>query len=135
MTISQLARRAQVGTETIRFYEREGLLAQPRKPANGYRQYGTQHLDRVRFIKQCQGFGFSLAEAGQLLEMLDREEARCAEACDLAKRKIAELRKRIAEYEALTAKLSALLRKPCLSGDKHECGLMEELRNVNGNVH
>jgi MerR family mercuric resistance operon transcriptional regulator len=51
MTISQLARRAQVGTETIRFYEREGLLAQPRKPVEGYRQYGETHLERVRFVK------------------------------------------------------------------------------------
>jgi MerR family transcriptional regulator, mercuric resistance operon regulatory protein len=130
MTISELARRACVGTETIRFYEREGLLARPRKPEQGYRRYGEAHVERVRFIKQCQSFGFSLAEAGQLIEMLERDEASCAEACDLAKRKIGELRKRIAEYEALAGRLKGLLERPCATGDKHGCGLIEELRNV-----
>jgi MerR family mercuric resistance operon transcriptional regulator len=130
MTISELARRAQVGTETIRFYEREGLLAQPRKPLSGYRRYQEEHLERVRFIKQCQSFGFSLAEAKQLAEMLESNEASCAEACDLAKRKIGELRKRIAEYESLTTRLKGLLEKPCTTGDKHGCGLIEVLSSV-----
>ncbi len=119
-----------MGTETIRFYEREGLLAQPRKPVQGYRRYGETHLERVLFIKQCQSFGFSLADAGQLIEMLERDEASCAEACELARRKIGELRKRIAEYEALAARLTGLLERPCVTGDKHGCGLIAELRNV-----
>ena len=128
MTISQLARRAQVGTETIRFYERAGLLAQPRKPVAGYRQYGESHLERVRFVKQCQAFGFTLAEAKRLLEMLDRGEADCETACELAERKIEELRKRIREYEALAGRLAGLLRQPCRAAGAAPCALMEELR-------
>lgn len=130
MTISELARRAQVGTETIRFYEREGLLAQPRKPVSGYRRYGAEHLERVRFIKQCQSFGFTLAEAKELAEMLESNEASCTEACDLATRKIGELQKRIHEYELLVGRLQGLLAKPCKTGEKHGCGLIEELQNV-----
>ena len=131
MTISQLARRAQVGTETIRFYEREGLLAQPRKPLQGYRQYTEQHLERVHFVKQCRGFGFSLAEARSLLEMLDSGEANCAKACELAERKIKELHLRIAEYESLALRLGALLHKPCVPNEKASCALIEELKEGN----
>jgi MerR family mercuric resistance operon transcriptional regulator len=128
MTISQLARRAQVGTETIRFYEREGLLVQPRKPQEGYRQYGDEHVERVRFIKQCQGFGFTLQEAKDLLGMLDRGEADCEPACNLAKRKIAELRKKIAEYKALAERLEALLDRPCASRRAANCAVIASLR-------
>ncbi|MDX2267086.1 MAG: MerR family transcriptional regulator [Bryobacter sp.] len=128
MTISQLARRARVGTETIRFYEREGLLVQPRKPPQGYRQYTEEYVSRVRFIKQCQAFGFTLNEARELLRMLERGEADCAPACDLARRKIGELERRIAEDKALLERLTALLDKPCRSQKTADCAVMETLR-------
>lgn len=137
MTISELARRAQVGTETIRFYEREGLLAQPRKPAHGYRQYEARHLEQLRFIRQCRGFGFTLAEAKQLLQLWERNEeagtearqGTCHEACELAQRKVVELRQRIAESEALAQRLEKLLAQPSRA-ESGECGVMAELGSV-----
>lgn len=136
MTISELARRAQVGTGTIRFYEREGLLAQPRKPAQGYRQYEARHLEQLRFIRQCRGFGFTLAEAKELLALWERQERgqqtgqqTCGKACALAQRKVVELRQRIAESEALAQRLEKLLAQA--SRDENgECGVMAELGSV-----
>ena len=69
-TISKLAKEANVGVETVRFYERKGLLEQPIKPIQGYRQYTEQALSRLLFIKRAQYLGFTLAEISSLLILL-----------------------------------------------------------------
>lgn len=127
MTISEAARLAKVGVETIRFYEREGYLQQPRKPRNGYRQYGPDHLERIRFLQQCKNFGFSLAEAAQLAASLQEGKASCESTCDLAERKLTELRAKIAEYELLAQRLEKLLDSPCRRQQNASCSVVAAL--------
>ncbi|MBM3758791.1 MAG: MerR family transcriptional regulator [Acidobacteria bacterium] len=129
MTISEVAKQAKVGVETIRFYEREGLLEQPRKPVSGYRQYLTSHVERIRFLKQCQSFGFSLAEAGMLAHSLERGAATCEDACNLAERKLKDLKAKIAEYEALARRLENLVDAPCRRQQNAQCSVVDALTN------
>lgn len=131
MTISEAARLAQVGVETIRFYEREGLLVQPRKPHSGYRQYAAQHVERVRFLKQCQSFGFSLAEAGTLAASLDAGVVSCEETCKLAERKLMELNRKIAEYQLLAQRIQTLVDAPCRREVNADCSVVATLKNGN----
>jgi MerR family mercuric resistance operon transcriptional regulator len=129
MTISEAAGLAQVGVETIRFYEREGLLTQPRKPQTGYRQYTTHHVERIRFLKQCQSFGFSLAEAGTLASSLDSGAVSCEETCKLAERKLVELNRKIAEYQLLAQRIQSLVDSPCRREANSDCSVVETLKN------
>jgi MerR family transcriptional regulator, copper efflux regulator len=78
-TIGQLAERAGVGVETIRFYERRGLIAQPKRPADGYRKYDEQVANRIRFIRQAQELGFTLNEIKQLLSLRVDPRTSCAD--------------------------------------------------------
>lgn len=131
MTISEAARLAQVGVETIRFYEREGLLVQPRKPHSGYRQYAIQHVERVRFLKQCQSFGFSLAEAGTLAASLDSGVVSCEDTCKLAERKLEQLNRKIAEYQQLAQRIRSLVDAPCRREANADCSIVATLKNAN----
>lgn len=127
MTISEVARQAKVGVETVRFYEREGLLKQPHKPDSGYRQYNTTHVERIRFLKQCQSFGFTLSEAGMLAQSLEQGMATCENTCTLAERKLRDLRAKIAEYEALAEKLEKLVDAPCRRQQNSHCSVVDAL--------
>lgn len=69
MKISELATHADVNVQTIRFYEREGLLRKPDRTPNGYRMYGREDAERIRFIRVCQGLGFTLREVRQLIRL------------------------------------------------------------------
>lgn len=131
MTISETARLARVGVETVRFYEREGLLAQPRKPQTCYRQYTAKHVERIEFLKQCQSFGFSLAEAGKLAASLESGVATCEETCKLAERKLEELKRKIAEYQQLAQRIEVLLDSPCRREANTDCSLVAALKNAN----
>lgn len=128
MTISEVARQALVGVETIRFYEREGLLAQPRKPQSGYRQYTTSHLERIRFLKQCQAFGFTLAEAATLADSLESGAPTCEKTCNLAERKLTELKKKIEEYQKLATRIESLLDSPCRRTANADCSVVAALK-------
>jgi len=77
MTIGKLAKRAGVGVETIRFYERKGLLPEPPRRYSGYREYPESAIDRVRFIRRAKELGFTLKEIGELLELRIRPGTTC----------------------------------------------------------
>jgi MerR family mercuric resistance operon transcriptional regulator len=104
-TIGGLAREAGVGVETIRFYERRGLLAQPDKPPQGHRRYGPEALRDLRFIRKAKDLGFTLAEIRDLLDLFQGEGATCGEAARRARAKQAEVRERIAELQEMEAAL------------------------------
>lgn len=127
MRISEAARLAKVGVETIRFYEREGLIEQPRKPLSGNREYSAEHVERIRFLKQCQSFGFSLSEAAMLANSLEQGNATCQSTCELAERKLAELRRKIAEQQSLAQRLEALLDSPCRRDRNAACSVVAAL--------
>src|SRR5947209_4627794 len=109
LTIGQLATRAGVGVETIRFYEREGLLAEPERLASGYRQYPPEAVDRVRFIRRAQRLGFTLKDAKELLNLRDDPDASRADVRERAVAKLADIEARIRELEGMRADLGRLV--------------------------
>ena len=121
MTIARLGAAAGVGVETVRYYQRRGLLAVP--PSLGaVRRYGAEDVRRLRFIRRAQSAGFTLDEIGELLA-LDRTDDR-ARVRELASERLAALDARIAELEASRGALERL-RSTCASGRKGPCPILE----------
>ena len=113
LSIGRLAAEGGVNVETIRYYQRRGLICAPVKPASGYRRYPPETLRRVRFIKRAQSLGFSLAEIAALLGL---DEARdCVTTRDLAARKLEDVRSKLADLKAMQRALTSLVRQ-CDSG-------------------
>jgi len=106
-TISRLAQQAGVSVETIRFYQRRGLLAQPEKPSGGIRRYGEADVARVQFIKAAQRIGFTLGEIVQLLQWDDG--AHCPEARAIAARRLDDVRRRLADLQRIETALVQLV--------------------------
>jgi MerR family copper efflux transcriptional regulator len=127
LTIGQLAKAGGVGVETIRFYEREGLIAEPPRRRSGYRQYPLSAVRRVRFIRRAKQVGFTLAEIQDLLSLRVSENRRCAEVRDLARAKVRDIERRIAELERMAAALLRLSRACRGSGPTGECPLLDAL--------
>lgn len=121
MTIARLGAAAGVGVETVRYYQRRGLLSVPAR-AGAVRRYGPEDVRRLRFIRRAQAAGFTLEEIGELLA-LDRTGDR-ARVRALAGERLAALDRRIAELEASRAALERL-RATCASGIKGPCPILE----------
>jgi MerR family mercuric resistance operon transcriptional regulator len=107
LTIGKLAERAGVNVETIRYYQRRGLLDEPKKPLGGYRRYPSDTVKRVRFIKRAQGLGFTLEEVAGLVR-LDAAGA-CAETREVAAHKLALIEVKLSELGAMREGLAALV--------------------------
>jgi len=107
LTIGRLARAAGVHVETIRYYQRRGLLPEPARPPGGVRRYPAALVDRIRFIKRAQQLGFSLKEIGELLELGD---GRCADVRARAEARLTQVEAQIRDLERLRATLAALVR-------------------------
>jgi MerR family copper efflux transcriptional regulator len=107
LTIGALAREAGVNVETIRYYERRGLLAKPARPESGYRQYPQETITRLLFIKRAQALGFSLKEIGELLS-LEIVDINCAKVLALTQRKILDIESKICSLTAIKLTLSEL---------------------------
>ncbi|MBA4805497.1 MAG: MerR family DNA-binding protein [Brevundimonas sp.] len=127
LTIAGLAAAGGVGVETVRYYQRRGLLPEPPRPAGGgsgggVRRYGPEEARRLRFIRSAQAAGFTLEQIGELLA-LDAGEDR-ARARELAETRIAALDARIAELEAARASLRRLARA-CAAGGTGPCPILE----------
>lgn len=124
-TIGALAKRADVNVETIRFYQRRGLLKEPAKPIKGIRHYTEHDLQRLRFIKQGQKVGFSLDE---VLELLSLEDGRqCREAKEIALRKLLLIRKRIEDLRTMEGTLSTLIKSCANNTDPVFCPIIDTL--------
>jgi MerR family mercuric resistance operon transcriptional regulator len=108
-TIGKLAKTAGVGVETIRFYQRRGLLDEPERPFRGVRRYTDHAVQRIRFIKEAQKLGFSLAEVAELLQL--DEGMHCHEAQDVTLRKLTVIRARIAALRTMEQTLSDLAER------------------------
>ncbi len=121
LTVGALAAAAGVGVETVRYYQRRGLLETP-KAANGYRRYGAAHLERLGFIKRAQAIGFTLDEVAELLSLNDSRDHRIARA--LAKEKILDIEGRIAELERMADALRRLVRVCAHGGEGMPCPII-----------
>jgi DNA-binding transcriptional MerR regulator len=106
----ELARRAGVSTDTLRHYERKGVLPKPRRLGNGYRMYPADSVERVRLIRRALSVGFTLDELARFLKARDRGQAPCREVRALAAEKLEELEGRLAEMTALRDELRATLK-------------------------
>lgn len=109
MKISEVAALTNTSTKTLRFYENSGLLPPPARTASGYRNYGPEIVDRLRFIHRGQAAGLALQEVRQILAIHDRGEAPCAHVRQLLSTRIDEVRAQIAELIALEGHLQTLL--------------------------
>jgi MerR family mercuric resistance operon transcriptional regulator len=102
-TIGRLAALADVNVETVRYYQRRGLLPEPRRPPGQVRHYGDVELGRLRFIRRAQAMGFTLAEVGQMLTLTTSQA--CSATRSLAAAKLREIERRMAELGALREEL------------------------------
>lgn len=125
MSIGPLARAGGVTVETVRFYQRRGLLREPAKHARGIRRYGQSDLLRLRFIRAAQRLGFSLTEVAELLRLEDGTH--CAEARVLAERKLTEVRAKLEDLARLEVTLSSLVKACRTRGGTPSCPLIASL--------
>ena len=132
-TISRLARRVDVNTETIRYYEREGLLEPPERLPSGYRIFPENAVQRVHFIKRAQKLGFSLHEIKELLSLRQELTGReCARVKRLAAEKIKEIDRKIEALAGMRSVLKDLEEQCPGSGPLSGCPIVESLQFDNG---
>lgn len=124
-TIGAFARAAGVNVETIRFYQRKGLLPEPDKPYGGIRRYDETAVTRVRFVKSAQRLGFSLDEVAELLRLEDGTH--CREASALAEVKLDNVRDKLADLARLEAALAKLVRSCRATKGNVSCPLIAAL--------
>ncbi len=131
LTIGQLAKESNVHVETIRYYERRGLISKPPRSVSNYRMYSSENLRRLKFIKHAQGLGFSLKEIKEILSLRAIPRARCADVQKYTTRKIEELQERIHSLTRMRRSLEKLLRE--CSGDlpATECPILESMESEN----
>ncbi len=127
LTIGQLAKATQVGVETLRYYERRGLLPEPPRRESGYRQFPAEAIKRIRFIKRAQNLGFSLREISRLLALSDGQEAGCEDVRQFALEKVREIETKIDHFTRLKRILLDLVRKCQGSGPLTDCAIIESL--------
>lgn len=125
LTIGAFARVAEVHVETIRFYQRKGLLPEPDKPYGSIRRYGTADVARVQFVKSAQRLGFSLDEISRLL-LLD-DGTHCDEARELGEKKLAGVRDKLADLQRIEAVLISLVERCRTTQGKISCPLIASL--------
>lgn len=124
-TIGRLASEAGVNVETVRYYQRRGLLHEPDRPLGGVRRYSEAHTRRLRFIKQAQTLGFSLDEVKDLLALDDGTH--CREAARFASRKLATVRDRVRQLRRIERALAALVDQCQCNTGKVRCPLIAAL--------
>ena len=127
-TIGALAETAGVNVETIRFYQRKGLMPEPEKPYGSIRRYGAAELARVRFIKSAQRLGFTLEEVGELLKLEDG--ARCSEARQLAEQKLVDVRQKLSDLQRIESVLAGLVARCSAVRGRVNCPLIASLQEV-----
>jgi Hg(II)-responsive transcriptional regulator len=131
LTIGQVARRAGVRTDTVRFYERRGLIPAPARRASGYRDFPEDTVRRIRFIKRAQGLGFTLDEVEQLLRLRASSRAHCADVLDIADHKMQLIEEKITDLQAMRRALRQLA-SACRGGKPVvECPIIESLERNN----
>lgn len=130
MKIGELAQVAQCSVETIRYYEREGLLLTPGRTAGNFRVYGPEHVDRLRFIRNCRALDMSQEEIHTLLALADRPADGCGAINTVFDQHIAHVDERIRELTQLKQQL-AVLRKRC-EGEQavDACGILQGLTTM-----
>lgn len=124
LTIGQVAKRGEVNIETVRYYERQGLIPSPPRRESGYRQYPEETVARVRFIKRAQELGFSLKEIAELLSLRVGPGTTCGDVKRLADGKIMEIEGKIQTLERMRDALARLVETCEESRQAEECPIL-----------
>ncbi len=124
LTIGKLAIQAEVTIETIRYYQRIGLLAEPEKPSNGYRLYTSDATNRIRFIKRAQQAGFTLKEIAELLSF---DGSHCSDVQKIAEHKCQQIDTQIKDLTALRNVLDSLVKRCQADASTERCSLIDAL--------
>lgn len=127
MTIGQVAIRAGVHVQTVRFYERKGLIEKAPRSASGYRQYTAETVRRIRFIKHAQEVGFSLREIDDLFSLRLDPDTTCSDIQQQALRKVAEIEERMASLEQMKQALTTLALQCGANKTLSDCPILDAL--------
>lgn len=134
MKIGDLSKLTQTQVETIRYYEREGLLPEPERTEGNYRIYGEAHAERLAFIRHCRSLDMTLDEIRELLRFKDDPESNCAEVNILLDEHISHVADRIRELRALEKQLKSLRERCCEAQAAANCGILDELSRPVGKL-
>jgi MerR family mercuric resistance operon transcriptional regulator len=127
LTIGQVAREAGVNIQTIRYYERRGLLPEPSRAESGYRSYGEEAVRQIRFIRNAKELGFSLKEIGELLSLRLDPGGMSAAVKELAKEKLVDIQEKIDTLQRMRAALEGLIHACPGCGPVRECPILDAL--------
>jgi Hg(II)-responsive transcriptional regulator len=127
LSIGELARQANVNIETIRYYERRGLISEPPRNKSGHRQYPKEAVRRTDFIKRCQTLGFSLREIEEILELRITPDSTCADMKSRVTEKLTDVDRKMNELALIRDALSRLQKKCSGKGPIGSCPILEEL--------
>ena len=131
LSIGDAARRSGVKIETIRFYERIGLLAPPPRSAGGHRVFGGAEVKRLNFVRRARELGFTLDQVRDLLALADGREGTCAEAEKLGRAQLVATRDRIADLTRMEGVLADMVAR-CAGGTVPDCPILEALFEGDG---
>jgi len=135
-TISRAAKAASVNVETVRFYERKGLIARPPKPVGGgVREYDDDTVARIHFVRQAQAIGFSLREIAELLSLRADPDADCADVRGRAIEKRAEVQAKLAQLSRMQDALDELIASCPGGGDVKACTILDAMQRGPGGAH
>jgi MerR family mercuric resistance operon transcriptional regulator len=126
-TIGQVAKRAGVGVETVRFYERRGLIEQPPRHRSGYRVYPEEAVDRIRFIRHAKDIGFTLAEIGELLSLRPDPAGNCDVVKERAEAKVTDIDEKIRGLTRMRESLGKLIGACDTRSETADCPILEAL--------
>lgn len=128
MTIGQLARRTELNVESVRYYERRGLIPEPRRSESGYRLYSQEAIARINFIKRAKTLGFSLSEISELLSLRVDPESTCRMVRIRAREKTADIESKIETLQDMKRALVKLTASCRGSGPTSECPILDFLQ-------
>jgi MerR family transcriptional regulator, mercuric resistance operon regulatory protein len=125
-TIGKMSKLTGVNIETIRYYEKIGILSKPPRNSSGYRVYAKPHLERLSFVRRSRELGFSQPEVRKLLSLVDEHKYTCAEVHEMTSRHLSSVRDKIRDLRKLERALSNMVNE-CAGGDIPECPIVDTL--------
>ncbi|WP_198597325.1 MerR family transcriptional regulator [Gracilimonas amylolytica] len=132
--IGEVARRAKVNKETVRYYEKRSLIPIPDRRRSGYRIFTQRHIDQIKFIKRAQELGFTLSEIKELLELRIDEDTTCSEIKSEAQEKYQDVVEKIEDLQRIKNTLVDLIDSCAGEGPKGDCPILKALEGENKNI-